>query len=393
MSSRVASVRDAVSKVAGPGAQNCENALSIYVHVPYCAVRCGYCDFNTYTSTRGRESYQVGVRSELDLAVQVLGGAPPVPTVFFGGGTPTVLDAADLCGMLDAIRTRFPVTGDAEITTEANPETLSAGYVAALAAAGFTRLSLGMQSAAPAVLATLDRRHTPGRVAQAVGWARDAGLDVSVDLIYGSPGETAADWRASLDAAVALGVDHVSAYALTIEPGTPIAARVAQGELVPADDAVQADDYELADAVLGAAGYRWYEISNWAKPGHECRHNLAYWRSGDWWGVGPGAHSHVAGVRWWNVRQPRDYAARLAAGESPAAGQEVLDDATRRVERVLLEIRLVDGLDAGVLTPSERGRLDQIVARGWAVLGDDDRLRLTLRGRLMADALVRDLLD
>jgi len=378
--------------------------LSVYVHVPYCAARCGYCDFNTYTAAElgavpgaGRDAYLAAVRSELDLAVRTLsaraGGLPVVSTVFVGGGTPTVLAAPELAGIVDAIRERFAVAPGAEITTEANPETLTPAYVAALARAGFTRLSLGMQSAVERVLATLDRRHTPGRVAQVVAWARAAGFaDVSVDLIYASPGESAADWRASLDAAVALGVDHVSAYSLTIEPGTRLAARVGRGELVPAGDAVQADDYEVADDVLTRAGFRWYEISNWAKPGHECRHNLAYWRSGNWWGVGPGAHSHVDGVRWWNVKHPREYAARLAAGTSPAEGHEAVDAAARHMERVLLELRLADGLDISVLTPSERGRLPEFVQRGWAHL-DDDRVRLTVRGRLMADAMVRDLLD
>ncbi len=382
------------------GAAALGQPLSIYIHVPYCATRCGYCDFNTYTGAElgaapgaGRDAYLASVRQELELVARTLGGAPEVGTVFVGGGTPTLLAATELAGLLAAIRERFPVAADAEVTTEANPETLSPGYLRVLADAGFTRLSMGMQSAVPAVLATLERRHTPGRVGEAVRWAREAGFaDVSVDLIYATPGEQAAWWRESLDAAVALDVDHISAYSLTIEPGTRLAARVAHGELTPADDVMQAARYEEADRVLGAAGYRWYEISNWAQPGHECRHNLVYWRSGNWWGVGPGAHSHVEGVRWWNVRHPRDYVARLGARRSPAQDGELLDDATRRVERVLLEARLAEGLDASVLTASEQARLPEFERRGW-IRRDDGVIHLSVQGRLMADAFVRDLLD
>ena len=367
--------------------------------MPYCASRCGYCDFNTYTPAQlgaapgtSPADYLAAARAELDLAARTLGAGVEVATVFFGGGTPTVLAAAELAGLLDAIR-ELGLAADAEVTTEANPETLSPAYLEALVAAGFTRLSLGMQSAVGSVLATLGRRHSPGRVAETVAWARTAGFaSVSVDLIYASPGESLSDWRTSLDAAVELGVDHVSAYTLTIEPGTPLGRRAARGELEPAGDDVQAEFYALADQVLADAGYRWYEVSNWARPGQECRHNLAYWRSADWWGIGPGAHSHVAGLRWWNVRHPRDYVARLALGRCPAAGGELLDDEQRHAERVLLELRLVDGLDVARLTASERARLPGFAAGGLAVLGDG-RVRLTLAGRLLADALVRDLLD
>ncbi|MEN0072217.1 MAG: radical SAM family heme chaperone HemW, partial [Propionicimonas sp.] len=309
-----------------------DDSLSLYLHVPFCATRCGYCDFNTYTAAElgsapgaSQRAYLDAVRAELDLALAVLGRARPVTTVFFGGGTPTLLPAAELVGLLDAVRQRFPLVADAEVTTEANPESVDAGYLEALVDGGFNRLSLGMQSSVPHVLAVLDRRHTPGRVGRVVGWARAAGFGaVSLDLIYGSPGESAADWRTSLRHALDLGPDHLSAYSLIVEPGTRLAARIKRGELPGIEDDVHADFYLAAEAELAAAGLEWYEVSNWALPGQECRHNLAYWRSRDWWGIGPGAHSHVGGVRWWNLRHPSRYSARLVAGHSPAEAREVL---------------------------------------------------------------------
>jgi oxygen-independent coproporphyrinogen-3 oxidase len=304
-----------------------------------------------------------------------------------------MLPAAELAGLLTAVGDRFGFAADAEITTEANPESVDRAYLDTLVAAGFTRLSLGMQSARPGVLAVLDRRHTPGRVPQVVRWAREAGFSsVSVDLIYGSPTETLADWDASLDAAIGLEPDHVSAYSLIVEPGTRLAARIGRGELPGIDDDAQADCYNLAEDRLVAAGYHAYEVSNWSHPGHESRHNLAYWLGQDWWGVGPGAHSHVNGVRWWNVRHPRTYSAALAAGTSPAQAREVLEASDRRVERVMLELRLDSGLPLDVLTDSELRRVPALVASGLAVQ-DNGRLQVTLRGRLLADAVIRDLLD
>ena len=374
--------------------------LSAYVHVPFCAVRCGYCDFNTYTAAElgaapgsSQDAYLAAARAELDLAARVLPEAPPLYSVFFGGGTPTMLPAAELAGLLTAVRDRFGLAPDAEITTEANPESVDRAYLDTLVAAGFTRLSLGMQSARPGVLAVLDRRHTPGRVPQVVRWAREAGFSsVSLDLIYGSPTETLADWEASLDAAIGLEPDHVSAYSLIVEPGTRLAARIGRGELPGIDDDEQADCYTLAEERLVAAGYRAYEVSNWARPGHESRHNLAYWLGQDWWGFGPGAHSHVNGVRWWNVRHPRTYSAALLDGSSPAQAREVLEAYDRRVERVMLELRLATGLPLDVLTGSERFRVPALAASGLAI-ESSERLVLTLRGRLLADAVIRDLLD
>jgi len=380
-----------------------ERPFGVYVHVPFCATRCGYCDFNTYTATElgggaSQASYAATAAGEIRLARRVLGDADvPASTVFFGGGTPTLLPADDLAAMLRAVADEFGLAPDAEVTTEANPESVDPSYLETLRAAGFTRLSFGMQSARPHVLRVLDRTHTPGRPQQCVAWARKAGFQhVNLDLIYGTPGESDGDWRASLDAALAAAPDHVSAYSLIVEDGTRLAARVRRGELAAPDDDVLADRYALADDVLSAAGLRWYEVSNWAaSPAARCRHNLLYWSGGDWWGVGPGAHSHVGGVRWWNVKHPTAYAARLAAGEAPAQAREVLGDAERRLERVMLRLRLADGLALGEL--SEAGRLGAKRAAADGLLDSAaygrDRAVLTLRGRLLADAVVRDLTD
>jgi oxygen-independent coproporphyrinogen-3 oxidase len=369
--------------------------FSVYVHVPFCVTRCGYCDFNTYTATElgegaTRESYAETAIREIQLARKVLGHADlPVQTVFFGGGTPTLLDPADFGRMLRAIDAEFGLAADAEVTTEANPESVDAASLAQLRGQGINRISFGMQSARPHVLATLDRRHTPGRVAETVAGARAAGFDnVSVDLIYGTPGESLDDWRASVEAALALQPDHVSAYALIVEDGTPLARKVARGELPAPDDDDLADKYELADEALTSAGLKWYEVSNWGRP---CRHNLAYWRGADWWGVGPGAHSHVGGTRWWNVKHPAAYAARLAANSTPAAGREVLDEQQRHTENVLLRTRLAEGLPLAVVDPAGRRAAQDIADRGLVTLCED-RLVLTRSGRLLADAVVRALL-
>ncbi|MBO1754708.1 radical SAM family heme chaperone HemW [Allobranchiibius sp. CTAmp26] len=383
--------------------------LGIYLHVPFCRVRCGYCDFNTYTLTElgapgqgaGVSSYADTALAELDLAERVLragGEIPAVTTVFVGGGTPTMLAAGDLVRMVDGVRERFGLAPDAEVTTEANPDTITPEVARTLAAGGFTRISLGMQSAVPHVLATLDRTHDPANVERAVAYAREAGLQVSLDLIYGTPGESLQDWRRSLDAVVALTPDHVSAYALVVEQGTKLAAQVRRGVVqMPADDD-EALKYEVADEVLGAAGYGWYEISNWAaRPDARCRHNESYWRGDDWWGVGPGAHSHVGGVRWWNVKHPTAYAGRLGDGVSPGAGRELLTDEQRYDETVLLGVRLVDGLPLDALAPQGRTAVAGLISDGLvepaaAVRRADRRVVLTLRGRLLADTVVRRLL-
>jgi len=366
--------------------------FSVYVHVPFCRARCGYCDFNTYTGSELAGSLQASyadtVVTELELARRVLGEVPPVETVFVGGGTPTLLPAADLARVLRAVGELAP---GAEVTTEANPDSVDARSLGQLREAGFTRISFGMQSAVPHVLAALDRTHTPGRPQQAVAEAFAAGFEqVSVDLIYGAPGESDDDWRTSLDVAVQAGPTHVSAYALIVEQGTRLARQVARGEVAVANDDALADRYLMADEALGHLG--WYEVSNWGEP---CRHNQAYWRGNDWWGAGPGAHSHVDGVRWWNVKHPAAYAQRLAEGVSPAQAREQLSDEDRRVERVLLEVRLCDGLPLSVLHPAGLEAARGFVASGLLepTAHDGGRALLTLRGRLLADAVVRDLVD
>ncbi|MGX1791975.1 radical SAM family heme chaperone HemW [Microbacterium sp. NPDC055312] len=394
--------------------------FSAYLHVPFCRVRCGYCDFNTYTASELRgakqDEYADTLIREVALSAAVLGeagGIRPVDTVFFGGGTPTLLPAGDLARMLSAVTSAFGIRDGAEVSVEANPDTVTPDVVRTLVDAGVTRLSVGMQSAVPHVLAALDRTHRPENVRTAVDAARDAGLDVSVDLIYGAPGESLADWEQSLDAAIALEPDHISAYALIIEDGTKLARQIRRGEVPAPDDDLQADMYESADQRLAAAGFEWYEVSNWARPStgsgpqesgsgpqesrdHRSRHNMAYWRGSDWWGFGPGAHSHVAGLRWWNVKHPAAYAQRLALGESPAAGRERPDLAARTLERVLLQSRLAEGLPIDDIAERRRDRVAELISDGLvdaAAALRQRRVRLTLRGRLLADAVVRALTD
>ncbi len=373
--------------------------FGVYVHVPFCATRCGYCDFNTYTpgeldSVSSPSTWLDAVCRELDLAARVLGQPVPADTVFIGGGTPSLLGADGLAAVLDAIRGSLGLAPGAEVTTEANPESTSPEFFAGIAAAGYTRASLGMQSAVPHVLAVLDRVHTPGRPVAAAAPARAAGIaQVSLDLIYGTPGETGDDLAASLEAVLAAGVDHVSAYALVVEPGTALARRVGRGELPAPDDDVLAERYEQVDDVLSAAGLHWYEVSNWAaRVESRCRHNLGYWAGGNWWGAGPGAHSHVGGVRWWNVKHPARYAAALAVGCSPAAGREVLSLEEQHTEQVMLGLRLADGLPVEMLDRSDHPAADRAVSDGLLTATPPGRLILTRRGRLLADTVVRNLL-
>jgi oxygen-independent coproporphyrinogen-3 oxidase len=376
--------------------------FGVYVHVPFCRTRCGYCDFNTYTAAElggaSRSGYSALAIAELAFARGVLGAqAPLVSTVFFGGGTPTLLPPGELGAILRAIDAEFGLEAGAEVTTEANPESVDQRYLAQLRAAGFTRVSFGMQSAVGHVLKILDRAHTPGRAAQCVAWARAEGFEhVSLDLIYGTPGESAADWDESVRSAVAARPDHISAYALIVEDGTRLAARIRRGELAAPDDDAMADRYLAADEQFTAAGLDWYEISNWAAGAQgTCRHNLLYWTGANWWGVGPGAHSHVGGTRWWNVRHPAAYADRVRAGVSPGQGQEVLTRDERRIERILLTTRLAAGCDVAELSAAGLRAARAAVADGL-VQGDSleaGRVVLTTRGRLLADAVVRGLTD
>ncbi|MGL4339917.1 MAG: radical SAM family heme chaperone HemW [Rhodoglobus sp.] len=388
------------SAAEGAAARN----FGVYFHVPFCRVRCGYCDFNTYTSEelRGaqRSDFAAQARAEVALADSVLRRAEvparTVSTVFFGGGTPTLLPATDLAAMLQAVIDTWGLSDGAEVTTEANPDSVDRDYLFAVKAAGFTRISLGMQSAMPHVLATLERTHDPQRIPLVVEWAKEAGLQVSLDLIYGTPGESLADWEESVSQALAQNPDHISAYALIVEDGTKLAGQIRRGQLAMPDDDLQADMYELAGQRFSQAGLTWYEISNWAREtSSRSAHNLGYWSGHDWWGIGPGAHSHIGGVRWWNVKHPSAYAARIAAGESPAAGRETLDHETRRVESVLLRSRLSEGMPMSLLTVSGRTAVADLIADDLVEVphASTGVIRLTLKGRLLADSVVRRLLS
>lgn len=377
-----------------------QTPFGVYVHVPFCAVRCGYCDFNTYTATElgpgaSQDEYASSAIGEMELAgayLEAESGLRPASTVFFGGGTPTLLNTADVIRMLQGIRDVWGIAADAEISIEANPDSVTRKDLEALQAAGFNRISFGMQSAVDHVLKTLDRTHDPRRLPLVTRWASEAGLEFSVDLIYGTPGESLADWHKSLEAAIELNPGHVSAYALTVEPGTRMAAMVRRGELDDVDPDDQAEKYELTDELLTDAGYRWYEISNWAKtPEQQSQHNLGYWRNYDWWGIGPGAHSHLDGVRFWNVKHPRPYAARIASSQLPIAEQETLTEEERENERVLLGLRTQRGLE---LRQSEQSHLVSLVSRGLACSqpAKEGRLVLTRLGRLLADSVALELL-
>lgn len=377
-----------------------ERTLSFYLHVPYCSTRCGYCDFNTYTAEElgpsvSRRTWAESAIAEIDLARRVLPAAPALTSVFVGGGTPTLLPSVDLVRVVDHLRDIFGFADDLEITTEANPDSVTPESLAALREGGFNRISFGMQSSAQSVLRVLDRTHRPGRALEAVREAQAVGFDnVNVDLIFGTPGETDDDLRRTLDDVLSLGVQHVSAYALIVEEGTRLARQIQRGEIPAPDDDVQADRYERIDDVLHAAGYGWYEVSNWALPGRECRHNLAYWLGDNWWGVGPGAHSHVGGVRWWNERHPATWTAKLAGAESPAQAREAVTPADRTVERIMLQTRIRSGLSVWELEQPALNQLSKLMENG--LIEDPracgDRVVLTRRGRLLADVVVHALL-
>lgn len=373
-------------------------AFGVYVHIPFCASRCGYCDFNTYTATElggsvRRETFHEALIDEIALTAEADARVPAVDTIFFGGGTPTTLKPAALGAVIAAIDAHARITHGAEITTEANPDSVDAEVLEGLLQAGFTRLSLGMQSTAPQVLQVLDRTHDAQRALQAATLARKVGFaHVSVDLIYGTPGEREQDLRASLEAVLATGVDHCSAYALTVEPGTALARRVARGEIPSPDPDVAADRYEVIDEVLTAAGMPWYEISNWAKPGGACQHNLGYWQGGQWWGIGPGAHGYRNGERSWNLKHPSAYAAAVAERRLPREGSEMLSERERQIERVMLEVRTAAGLPLQAV--SERADIRSLSADGLIDPGALARGRVVLsqRGRLLADTVIRALL-
>jgi len=380
--------------------------LSFYIHIPYCVKRCGYCDFNTYTPSELRsgdlsadisgvsEGYIDRVLKEIDQARSEVNVAI-VPTIFFGGGTPTLLQAHDLNRVIAKIKSEFEVSKDCEITIEANPDTVTEDLLTKLREGGFNRISFGMQSAVPHVLATLDRTHKPEGVNKSVELARKTGFDhISVDLIYGTPGESIADWEISVNSALSMAIDHISAYALIVEAGTKLSNQVKRGEIVmPADDET-AEKYRIADDLFASAGFNWYELSNWAKPGGECRHNINYWNGSNWWGVGPGAHSFLGNERWWNVKHPSVYQERIDSGLSPKLAGETLTLENRNDEKIMLQIRLVDGIDLNSLTSVQNANAakylesDHISHSHWS----QGRVVLTQSGRLIADRIVRELM-
>ena len=380
---------------------NVSPRLSFYIHIPYCVKRCGYCDFNTYTPAelQGPDLASVSAHyidaaiSEIEMARQTVGIAE-VPTIFFGGGTPSLMPASELARVISAIQENFNLVNNAEITIEVNPDSVNEQFLQQMRAAGATRISMGMQSAVPHVLATLDRTHKPENVVRAVELARQSGYEhVSVDLIYGTPGESFADWKASVDAALALPIDHISAYALIVERGTKLAAQIARGELMMPSDDETAEKYLYADESFEKSGFSWYELSNWSKPGGECRHNIAYWDGSSWWGVGPGAHSYFGSERWWNIKHPKSYQERIRSKESPIQEKETLSVENKADEFILLQIRRREGISHSQLTKTQLA-----VAESFVTTGDLDRdswaqkkLVLSKNGRLIADRIVREL--
>lgn len=380
-------------------------SLSFYVHIPYCVRRCGYCDFNTYTPgelQKGSDSvaavsqgYIESLLGEIAQARQEL-GEREISTIFFGGGTPTLLPANLLGQVLSALGERFSFAKNCEITTEANPDSVTADSLSQLREVGFNRISFGVQSVKSHVLKVLDRTHDAKRVGEVVAAARTAGFDsVSVDLIYGTPGESNADFEASLDFALSLPINHLSAYALIVEQGTKFGAAVRLGEIVMPDDDETAEKYQLLDQKMGGAGFDWYELSNWSQPGHECRHNQAYWLSRDWWGLGAGAHSHLNGKRWWNLKHPKTYIEAIASSQSPATGAETLTIEEKRIESLMLRIRMREGIDSAEFASNQKSVLDSFRQRGLfdARQWQEGRIVLSLEGRLLADQVVRELVS
>ena len=375
--------------------------LSFYIHIPYCAKRCGYCDFNTYTPSELKSgdldslssSYIDSALKEIEMAAQAAGPAI-IPTIFFGGGTPSLLPAAQLSRIIDAIKSRFTLDKNIEITLEVNPDSVTQEFLDEIRSAGATRISMGMQSAVGSVLKVLDRTHNPENIERAVSMARAAGFEhVSVDLIYGSPGESMDDWRRSVEYALALDIDHISAYALIVEKGTKLAAQINRGELTMPPDDQSADKYLLADQLFEAAGFNWYELSNWSKPGGQCRHNIAYWNGSFWWGVGAGAHSYLNGKRWWNVKHPSSYQEKILQGQSPELSHEILTAENLSDEFIMLQIRRSEGILHNRLSSAQIAKAEEFLNSGFldSASWQDMRLVLSRDGRLIADKIVREL--
>jgi oxygen-independent coproporphyrinogen-3 oxidase len=378
--------------------------LAFYIHIPYCVKRCGYCDFNTYTPSELKiteglaqisNSYIDLLLMEIKAAKVQVGQSANVPSIFFGGGTPSLMQPDDIGRVISAIKSEFTLLPDAEMTMECNPDTVTKESLAAFRAIGVNRVSFGMQSAVKHVLATLDRTHNPENLLQVTTWAQEVGFsEISVDLIYGTPGESLADWQTSIDAALALPITHISAYALIVEEGTKLAAQIKRGEVAQIDDDLTAEKYLVADKAFTAAGFEWYELSNWAKSGSLSKHNLAYWLGDNWWGAGPGAHSHLNGKRFWNVKHPNLYKERVLANQSPVADSEVLEELQIESERLMLSLRLPSGVDKQSLNELQLAELSSYVESGHLDQANwnQGRATLTLDGRLIADRILRQIL-
>jgi putative oxygen-independent coproporphyrinogen III oxidase len=392
----------AVAVAPVPAARDAGTGL--YLHVPFCLRRCHYCDFNTYADRAELiPRYVAALRADV-AAVAAAGPAavgPPGSTdqdwplftsVFVGGGTPTLLPAADLAGVLGDVARWLPLAPDAEVTVEANPETVTVEQMRVLAGAGVNRVSIGAQSFAPHVLAALGRWHEVDAPLRALEACRAAGISrLSLDLIYGTPGETDDDWASSVRTALASGIDHLSAYALTVEPNTEYARRIRTGAAAAPDDDVQASRMEHVDALAADAGLARYELSNWARPGAQSRHNRTYWRGGDWLGIGAGAHGHWQGRRWWSVRSPERYVSAALNGQSTTAGDEIPDTDQRRAERLMMGLRLAEGVERGAVEPIDQAVVDQLAAAGL-LAADGQRLTLTKDGMRLASAVTLRLL-
>jgi oxygen-independent coproporphyrinogen-3 oxidase len=378
--------------------------LAFYIHIPYCIKRCGYCDFNTYTPselqiTTGLKnitnSYTTLLITEIKSARKQVGERAVVPSIFFGGGTPSLMEAEDIKSIISNIGSEFDLAGDIEITLESNPDTVDKDKLEKFYQAGINRISFGMQSAVPHVLATLDRTHNPDNLYQVTKWASEVGFkEISVDLIYGTPGESKSDWQKSIDTVLSLPITHISAYALIIEEGTKLAAQIKRGEVDQVDDDLTAEKYLMADNAFTNFGFNWYELSNWSKVNSESKHNLAYWLGKNWWGAGPGAHSHLNGKRFWNVKHPNLYKQKIDANESPVADSEDLKELQIESERLMLSIRLPSGVEKNTLNEQQISDLSGYVESGHLDKGDWDngRATLTLNGRLIADRIVREIL-
>lgn len=378
--------------------------LAFYIHIPYCIKRCGYCDFNTYTP--GELQISTGLaevsNSYIDLLIKEIRLARAqvventgVPSIFFGGGTPSLMQASDIGRVISTIKSEFNLSLDAEITMECNPDTVSKESLAQFKAVGVNRVSFGMQSAVKHVLETLDRTHNPDNLLQVTTWAQQIGFkEISVDLIYGTPGESICDWQTSIDSALSLPITHISAYALIIEEGTKLAGQIKRGQVQPVDDDLAAEKYLIADRAFTAAGFNWYELSNWAKPNSASKHNLAYWSGDNWWGAGPGAHSHLNGKRFWNVKHPNLYREKLQSDQSPIAGSEFLAQSQIESERLMLSIRLPTGVAKKTLSEQQIFELSEYVGSGHLDQSNwnDGRATLTVDGRLIADRILRKIL-